>query len=91
MQPADRVVAQEEGGEGFLLHLTTGRYYSLNRTGMLVWRAIEQGADPVAAVRTRYPAAPEADVTRDVEAVIGALSAAELVAAGSSGPGAGTD
>ncbi len=79
-RPANRVVAQEDGGEGFLLHLDTGRYYSLNRTGMLVWRAIEQGADPVQAVTGRYPSTPVADISRDVDSVISELSSADLIA-----------
>jgi hypothetical protein len=77
-QPAERVVAQEDGGEGFLLQLDTGRYYTLNRTGMVVWRALEAGTDPVDALRARYPAAPAGDLARDVEGVLAQLASAGL-------------
>ena len=80
MGPADRVVSHEEGGEGFLLQLDTGRYYSLNRTGMAVWRALETGSDPVEALRRRYPDAAADDVVKDVRTVLTSLESARLVA-----------
>jgi hypothetical protein len=81
MTPAARVVVQEDGGEGFLLNLDTGRYYSLNRTGVLVWRALTEGGDPVAMVQERFPAAPADQVQRDVKAVLDQLLDAALVRA----------
>lgn len=80
LAPVDRVVAHEDKGEGFLLHLDTGCYYTLNRAGMAVWRALESGADPVAALRARYPTTPEADIARDVDVVLTEFQSARLVA-----------
>lgn len=42
--PHDHVVFTDfEGGEGVLVDLNTKRYYQLNETAALVWRALEQG------------------------------------------------
>jgi hypothetical protein len=79
--PAQRVVAQEDHGDGFLLHLDTGQYYSLNRTGMVVWQAIEQGSDPLALLQQRYPEAPADKLDRDIHTVLTQLVDAELVVA----------
>lgn len=76
----DRVVVQEDGGELFLLHQDTGRYFQLNKTGLLVWQAIEAGADPYDAVRTRYPSVPAERLDADVAALLERLAAAGLAA-----------
>ncbi len=40
----EHIVATEfEGGEGVLVDLNAKRYYKLNETAMLVWRALERG------------------------------------------------
>lgn len=75
----DRVVVQEDGGELYLLHLDTGRYFTLNRTGLLVWQALETGRDPYAAVSERYPSVPDEQVRADVAGLLEALTAAELL------------
>jgi hypothetical protein len=42
--PFDHVVFTEfDGGEGVLVDLNTKRYYQLNETAALVWRALEKG------------------------------------------------
>lgn len=42
--PLDHVVFTEfDGGEGVLVDLQTKRYYQLNETAALVWRALEKG------------------------------------------------
>ena len=79
LKPAERVVAQEDGGELFLLHLDTGHYYTLNRTGLVIWQALEAGDDPLEAVRGRYPSVPVEQLTGDVAAVLDHLADAELV------------
>jgi hypothetical protein len=75
----DRVVVQEDGGDLYLLHLDTGRYFALNRTGLLVWQAVEAGDDPFVTVRDRYPTVPEDRLTADVTGLLDQLTAAELV------------
>lgn len=79
LTPAEGVVAQEDGGELFLLHLATGHYYTLNRTGTVVWRALETGGDPLDAVRQRWPSVPDAQLSVDVDAVLEQLTKAALV------------
>ncbi len=42
---AGHVVATEfDNGDGVLVDLNAKRYYQLNETAMLVWRAVERGA-----------------------------------------------
>lgn len=79
MRIADGILMHEEDGDAFLLHSGTGKYFGLNRTGVVVWRAIEAGSDPVAALGERWPDAPEADRRRDVEALVARLREAGLV------------
>ncbi|MBI3606557.1 MAG: PqqD family protein [Nitrospirae bacterium] len=44
MRPHPEVVDTEfESGEGVLLHLESKTYYSLNLTGMRIWRGLKQG------------------------------------------------
>lgn len=85
LTPAEGVVAQEDGGELFLLNLATGQYYTLNRTGTVVWRALENGDDPLEAVRQRWPSVPDGQLTVDVDAVLTQLTTAALVVEGSAG------
>ena len=65
-------------GSGVLLHLTTKRYLSLNRTGVFVWLALEHGpcrpVDLVAAVCARFDVMVE-DANRDVADFTDALAA----------------
>jgi hypothetical protein len=83
--PARRVVAQEDGGDGFLLHLDTGQYYSLNRTGMLVWQALANGTDPIEALRARFPDSPREQLDRDISTVLTQLADAHLIDVRSAG------
>ena len=77
----DGVLMHEEQGEAFLLHSGTGRYFGLNKAGVTIWRAIERGEDPVAALGDRWPDVPARGPQRDTEALIEHLIAAELVVA----------
>jgi hypothetical protein len=78
---ADGVLMHEEQGEAFLLHAGTGRYFGLNKAGVTIWRAIERGEDPVAALGERWPDVPVEDRTRDAGTLIAHLVAADLVVA----------
>lgn len=76
---ADGVLIHEEQGEAFLLHAGSGRYFGLNAAGVTIWRAIERGEDPVAALGERWPDVPLEARRRDTDALIAHLLAAELV------------
>ena len=76
---APEVLVQEQDGEAFLLDVASGQYFSLNATGLLVWTALTEGADPESAVAGQYPeVAPEVR-RRDVTAILDDLIAAGLV------------
>ena len=79
VEVADGILMQEQEGDAFLLHTATGRYFSLNRTGVTVWRALEAGADPVEALGERWPDVPIDVRRRDAEALIDRLLNAGLV------------
>lgn len=79
VEVADGILMQEQEGDAFLLHTATGRYFSLNRTGLTVWRALEAGADPVKALGERWPDVPIDVRRRDAEALIDRLLNAGLV------------
>jgi hypothetical protein len=73
-----------DDGSGVLLHLETKFYFTLNATGVVVWKALAEraeGAD-VAAIAKRlaseFRVAPEA-ASRDVTKVIETLLADGLV------------
>ncbi len=52
VRPHEHVVFTDfEGGEGVLVDLNTKRYYTLNETAALIWRALEQGQDAEEIVR----------------------------------------
>ncbi|MGH2759725.1 MAG: PqqD family protein [Actinomycetota bacterium] len=78
-QVAEGILMQEQDGDAFLLHTGSGRYFSLNRTGVAVWRALEAGADPVEALGERWPDVPLEVRRRDAEALIERLRGAGLV------------
>lgn len=79
MKIADGILMQEQDGEAFLLHTQTGKYFGLNRTGVAIWRALEAGHDPVAALGERWPDVPTDVRARDTEALIDRLYDAGLV------------
>jgi hypothetical protein len=72
-----------DDGTGVLLHLDTKFYFTLNSTGVVVWKALAERAENVDVIAERLAA--EFRVTpdiarRDVAAVIDSLLADELVA-----------
>ena len=88
MAPVDDVILHEEEGEAFLLHVPTGRYYGLNRTGLVVWKALAAGEDPAGALEARWPDVPADTRQADIEAIVDSLVQAGLArAAGSPPPG----
>ncbi len=78
VRAAADVLLQEEGGDAFLLHVASGRYFGLNRTGLVIWKAVVEGREPLAAVADRWPDVPADQREREVEALVSALLGAGL-------------
>jgi hypothetical protein len=76
------VLVQEQDGEAFLLEVASGQYFSLNHTGLLVWRALAEGGDPEAAVAAQYPDVAAAVRQRDVARILEDMATAGLVRRG---------
>jgi hypothetical protein len=79
MEPADDVLVHREDGEAFLLHVASGRYFGLNRTGLLIWEALVAGDDPAAALQARWPDLDPATCAADVDALLRGLLATGLL------------
>ena len=81
-RPHDHVVFTDfEGGEGVLVDLNTKRYYTLNETAALIWRALEQGLGAEEIVRQltdAYDVTPE-HAARSLEQTISTLRARQLL------------
>ena len=77
------VVTDFDGGEGILVDLNTKKYYQLNETAMIVWKALEQGknvgeiADDITA---NYEVALE-NATRSVERILANFQTYKLLTA----------
>ncbi len=82
--PLDHVVFTEfEGGEGVLVDLQTKRYYQLNETAALVWRALEQGRGRegiVSELTARYDVMEE-HARRSVENILRRFESYKLLRA----------
>ena len=76
---ADDVVLKEQEGDAFLLHVPSGRYFGLNRSGLVIWEALNDGGDPVEALGKRWGAVPEEQRRADVEKLVGTLLEAGLL------------
>jgi hypothetical protein len=86
VRPADGVILHEQEGEAFLLHVPSGRYFGLNRSGLIVWKALAAGEDPVEALARHWPDVA-ADVHRaDASGLVGALQEAGLAGATTDSP-----
>jgi len=72
--PAEDVILHEQEGEAFLLHVPTGKYFGLNRAGLVVWKALVAGEDPVTKLGDRWPDTPidvrRADANRLLDAMV---------------------
>jgi predicted Rdx family selenoprotein len=77
--PSDEVLYHEEAGEAFLLHVPTGEYFGLNPAGVIVWKALRDGADPEAELARRWPDVPRDDLRRDAARLLETLRDAGLV------------
>ncbi len=76
---SEEVVLREQGGDAFLLHVPSGRYFGLNRSGLVIWEALRLGKDPADELASLWPDVPETKRRTDVERLVAALLAADLV------------
>jgi hypothetical protein len=83
MPQAHIVVTEFEGGESVLVDLDTKRYYQLNETATLIWRALTDGnskEDVVRSLTSAYDVTEE-DAAKSVDQVLQHLQAHRLVIA----------
>jgi len=73
------VILHEEDGEAFLLHVASGRYYGLNRSGLIIWKALVAGEDPIDQLRATWPSRPVDALRADADALVERLLAAGLL------------
>jgi Coenzyme PQQ synthesis protein D (PqqD) len=80
--PASGVVAEVISGEAVIINLSTGVYYSMDRTGALVWEALAAGrsAGEVAASLATSGGVPIEVVEADMDKLLTRLVAEGLVA-----------
>lgn len=81
MPHAHIVVTEFEGGESVLVDLDTKRYYQLNETATLIWRALADGKskeDVVGNLTSVYDVTAE-DAEKSVDQVVQHLKAHRLV------------
>lgn len=80
--PNEQIVFTEfDGVEGILVDLNTKKYYQLNETAMLIWKALEKRKtlpDIVAEVTEAYDVTAEA-AARSVERVLEHMRRYKLV------------
>jgi coenzyme PQQ biosynthesis protein PqqD len=79
----DRVLAEQVDGETVLLNLDSGMYFALNEVGARIWELCDGTrtvAEIVTSICEEY-AAPEEVIRADVNELLSALSAEQLVAA----------
>lgn len=85
IQASDEAVLTElKDGTGVLLHLGSKHYYTLNATGVLLWKLLADGAathaDALAgAIAASFPGSDAAAVRADVDALLAELAAEKLV------------
>ncbi len=81
--PHDQIVFTEfDGQEGVLVDLDSKRYYTLNETGVIVWRALEKGLAPTDIVKelTAIYEVTAEHATASVEKMLNDLLAHKLIA-----------
>ena len=85
LRPHEHIVYTEfDGREAVLVDLNTKRYYTLNETAMLVWRALESGrtkAEIAHELTVNYEVTPEHAIAA-IERLLNSLAAHRLLRAG---------
>ena len=83
LAPHDHIVFTEfDGTEGILVDLNTKKYYQLNETATMIWKALSQGLaanDIAAQIVATYEITP-ADALQNVETTLRQLQSYDLVA-----------
>lgn len=75
------IVTEFDGGESVLVDLNTKRYYQLNETATLIWRALANGSskgDIVGSLTSVYDVTDE-DAEKSVDQILQHLKAHRLV------------
>jgi hypothetical protein len=78
----DVILTEMDDGTGVLLHMRTKFYYTLNATGVFVWKHLEQGRSTLDALVQALEHNFEVDATRardDVHKLLEELLNEELV------------
>lgn len=82
-QGEDVVMTELPDGSGVLLHLQTGYYFTLNPSGVAVWRMIGAGArdasELAVAMGSSYPGVEPARIRTDIDALLAELNRESLV------------
>lgn len=78
--PQGEVIVHEEEGDAFLLQVSTGRYYGLNRSGLEIWNSLVKGRDPLEILVQKYPKRSRDLLKSDIDALIAHLIEAGLLA-----------
>jgi hypothetical protein len=86
MTVAEDVILHEEEGEAFLLHVATGRYYGLNKSGLIVWHALVDGEDPIQELTATWPDRPADSLRADADTLMQQLLQAGLIRQGADEP-----
>ena len=84
----ERAAGEVIDGEAIVINLSTGAYYSLNKSGSEVWRLIEQ-RQPAAVMLDRITSSfdvAESQAAGDLETLLGQLAAEGLVRETAPGP-----
>lgn len=79
---APDVILHLEEGEAFLLHVASGRYFGLNRSGVIVWNALVNGADPVEGLVQQWPNRSSDELRSDAAVLVDQLLKAGLISEG---------
>lgn len=83
---ADTVLTELQDGTGVLLNLQTRFYFTLNATGVLVWKLLGAGAQDPAELARRlaagFPGIDPAQVRADVDALLADLAREALISVG---------
>jgi hypothetical protein len=79
----DVVVTELEDGSGVLLHLQTGYYFTLNRTGVRAWSllaaGVPDGAGLAASLASEFPEVDPGRVEADIDSLLAELARESLI------------
>jgi hypothetical protein len=77
----EEVAAKVMDGEAIIINLANGIYYSMDKTGGLIWEMIQAGHtldETLAAITARYDVSPE-QAQRDLQQLVGELLQENLI------------